>query len=455
MKNNRRDFIRITGGLAGLGLAALGIPKGYTSEAALISGFGDQLGNLLSSPQQAFQMNASMKADYDLALSILKPTKKQLEHGLELHRDALVFDTYGFMPRAAVDGGALTVAIDSQASPLEIQDMQENMSMTRFVKNERERLELENAWKVAGVTCVFQNSGEEGNEVKKLLKRLAHFTYTTDMLKDFVAKAVTPDDIIRAKKENRHALYFTGNGVPLPQDWASVEEELRYVLVFFQLGIRMMHLTYNRRNVIGDGCAEKGNAGLSDFGRAVVKEMNRVGVIVDVAHSGWQTSLEAAQLSERPMVASHSSATAVYEHIRSKPDPVIKAIADTGGYIGICGISRFLGGSGDIAAMMKHIDYVVKKFGSDHVGIGTDVAYTSSFAKEEKGQVPAYRRPRIRWEALWPEDPFKETTEMRQSLAWTNWPLFTVGMVQMGYADEEIRKILGGNALRVARAALA
>src|SRR5690606_2273678 len=129
---------------------------------------------------------------------------------------------------------ALAAAIDNQASPVEIQDLQEDLSMTRFVTNERERLELENAWKASGVTCVFQNSGEEGNEVKTLLKRLARFTYTTDMLKDFVARAVTPDDIVRAKKENRHALYFTGNGVPLPQDWVSVEEELRYISIFFQ-----------------------------------------------------------------------------------------------------------------------------------------------------------------------------------------------------------------------------
>src|SRR5690606_17058692 len=206
----------------------------------------------------------------------------------------------------------------------------------------------------------------------------------------------------------------TGNGVPLPQEWVSVEEELRYISIFFQLGIRMMHLTYNRRNMIGDGCAEPANAGLSDFGRAVVKEMNRVGVIVDTAHSGWQTSLEAAQLSEKPMVASHGSVASVHQHIRSKPDNVIKAIADTGGYIGICGIPRFLGGSGDIAAMMKHIDYVVKKFGSDYVGIGMDVAYSSSFAKEEQAKIPAYRRARTRWEALWPEDPFKTTPTMIQ-----------------------------------------
>lgn len=454
MKNNRRDFIKLTGGLAGLGLASGGILKGYASESTTASVISDQNGNPISSQQKLFQMNEKMKVDYEIVLNILKPTKKQLERGLELHRDSLVFDTYGFMPRAAVDGDAIAKAINDQASPLEIQDMQEDMSMSRFVTSDRERLELESAWKASGVTCVFQNSGEEGNDVKRLLKRLAHFTYTTDMLKDFVAKAVTPDDIVRAKKENRHALYFTGNGVPLPQDWVSVEEELRYISVFFQLGIRMMHLTYNRRNIIGDGCAEKGNAGLSDFGRAAVKEMNRVGVIVDIAHSGWQTALEAAQLSERPMVASHSSVASVHEHMRSKPDNVIRAIADTGGYLGICCIPRFLGGSGDIAAMMRHIDYIVKNYGSDHVGIGTDVAYTSSFAGEENKKIPSYRRPRNRWEALWPDDSFKETTEMQQSMAWTNWPLFTVGMVQMGYSENDIRKILGGNALRVARAAL-
>lgn len=450
MNNKRRNFIKLSG-LAGLSIAGGGVLKGFTSESVARIAKDDKN----PSGQQAFQMNAKMKADYEVALNILKPTKKQLEHGLELHRDALVFDTYGFMPRAALDGDVLAAAIEDRASPLEIQDLQEDMQMTRFVKNERERLELENAWKASGVTCVVQNAGEEGSAVKKLLKRLAHFTYTTDSLKDIVTKAVTPDDILLAKKEGRHVLYFTGNGVPLPQEWVSVEEELRYIPIFFQLGIRMMHLTYNRRNVIGDGCAEKANAGLSDFGRAVVKEMNRVGVIVDISHSGWQTSLEAAQLSERPMVASHSTVAAVYEHMRSKPDNVIKAIADTGGYIGICCIPRYLGGSGDIAAMMKHIDHVVKKFGSDHVAIGTDVSYTSSFAKEENDKIPAYRRPRTGWEALWPADPFKETSEMRQSVAWTNWPLFTVGMVQMGYSDEDIRKILGGNALRVARAALA
>jgi membrane dipeptidase len=454
MKSKRRDFLKYTG-LAGLSLASNSVLGGLGPELDDPIKLNQKAFFSQDSLQKQFRINDQIKADFEMAKNILKPTQKQLEHGLELHKNSLVIDAYGFMPRAAYNGELLNSALNAKASSLEVQDMQEDMSMTRFVLNKKEREEFENAWKASGVTCIIQNAGEEGNDVKRLLKRLAHFTYATDMMRDFVGKAVTPEDIFKAKKENRHALYFSGNGVPLPGEWVSVEEELRYISVFFQLGIRMMHLTYNRRNVIGDGCAEKSNGGLSDFGRSVVKEMNRVGVIVDIAHSGWQTSLEAAQLSERPMVASHSTIASVNHHIRSKPDHVIRAIADTGGYIGICCIPRFLGGTGDISSMMKHIDYVVKKFGSDHVAIGTDISYTSSFAAEESRKITASKQGgRTRWEALWPDDNFKESAQMVQSMSWTNWPLFTVGMVQMGYSDDVIQKILSGNSMRVAKAAL-
>jgi len=168
----------------------------------------------------------------------------------------------------------------------------------------------------------------------RLIKRLARFTFTTDMLSDFVFKAVTPEDIVRAKQEGRHCLYLTGNGVPLTQQWETTTDEMKFMRIFFQLGIRMMHMTYNRRNMLGDGCAEPANAGLSDFGRTVVAEMNRLGIIPDVAHSGWQTSLETAQVSKKPVVASHSTCASIHKHIRSKPDEVIKAIVETNGLIG-------------------------------------------------------------------------------------------------------------------------
>jgi len=387
----------------------------------------------------------------DVALNILKPTEKQLQHGLALHAESLVFDVYGFSPRAAVDGDVLKAAVEAGASEIELQDLNEDMSMTRCISDPAEREEFLQAWEAAGVTCIFQNAGEEGQAPLRLMKRLARFTYLTDMLRDHVSKAVLPDDIIEAKKQQRHCLYLTGNGVPLVQDWLSVADELRYLRVFFQLGIRMMHLTYQRRNTIGDGAAETANAGLSDFGRAVVAEMNRLGIIVDVAHSGWQTSLEGAKESKKPMVASHTTCAGLHKHIRSKPDEVIRAIADTGGLVGICCIPQFLGGKGDIAAFLDHIEYVAKRFGTQHVAIGTDIAYTSRNAEAENKKVPPRPKSRTRWEALWPPETFVTTPEARDSLAWTNWPLFTVGLVQRGFSDDDIQKILGGNMLRVAR----
>ncbi len=412
-------------------------------------------GSLAAAAQLQAQSNDRIDQDRQTALGALKPSQRDLDHGLRLHRESLVFDAYGFSPRAAVDGDAVRALMEQGASETELRDQREDMTMTRAAVSEAERAEFIRAWNAAGVTCIFQNCGEESSDPLHLIKRLARFTYLTDHLSGVLRRAVSPDGVEHAHADGVGCLYFTGNGVPLTQHWNSVEDELRYVRIFFQLGIRMMHVTYNRRNRLGDGCAETANGGLSDFGRAAVAEMNRVGIIVDVAHSGWQTSLEAARASSKPMVASHTTCGQIYSHIRSKPDEVIRAIADSGGYVGICCIPRFLRGSGDIVALLDHIDYAVKTFGADHVAIGTDIAYRSMLSEAEARKVPRGGPSRTRFAALWPEDNYVTTTEMTRSLAWTNWPLFTVGMVQRGHSDEAIRKILGGNVLRVARAALA
>lgn len=429
----RRNFLKTS---AGLPFIAGAFPYQNTDTAERL--------------KEILNKNERIREAREVALKILQPSRKELEHGMELHFDSLVVDSYGFAPRSAVDGNAMQTAINDGASPLEIKDMQEDMNMTRYVEEPDERREFVDAWEAAGVTCIFQNAGEEGQDIHRLIKRLARFTYAVDMLPDFLRKGVTPEDILTAKQQRRHCLYFSANGVPLPQDWVSVEEEMRYMRIFFQLGIRMMHVTYNRRNMLGDGCAEKSNGGLSDFGRAAIAEMNKTGVIVDVAHAGHQTSLEAAQVSEKPIVASHTGCSAIRDHIRCKTDAVMRAIVKKEGIIGMCCIPRYLGGSGDISALLDHIDYVVKRFGIDYVAIGTDVAYMSRQHEKEMRKV---QRPktRDRWAALWPPDDFVTTSEQQLSMAWTNWPMFTVGLVQRGYADEDIRKIIGGNMIRVAR----
>jgi membrane dipeptidase len=410
------------------------------------------MGSSFAGLLQAAETNPRIQEARNAALAVLKPSEKDLQHGLELHANSLVVESYGFSPRSAIDGEAMRKAIEEGASHSELEDLHVEMLLARVADDPSQRQEYLDAWSASGVTCVLQNAGEEGSSPLRLLKRLAHFTYLTDKMRDHVSRAVVPDDIAAAKKQGRRCLYLTGNGVPLSQEWNSVNDELAYIRLFFQLGIRMMHLTYNRRNVLGDGCAEPANGGISDLGRAAIAEMNRAGVIVDVAHSGWRTSLEAAKASSKPMVASHSGAVGVHRHIRSKPDEVIRAIADTGGYVGVYSVTSFLGRGGDLNAMLDHIEYLVKRFGADHVAIGTDIAYIPSRAAAEYQKMGRRLRGRTRYEALWPPGALDNKTH--PSLAWTNWPMFTVGMVQRGISDTDIQKILGGNVMRVAGAVL-
>ena len=214
----------------------------------------------------------------------------------------------------------------------------------------------------------------------------------------------------------------------------------------------MMHLTYNRRNLIGDGCGEPNDSGLSIFGRQVIAEMNRVGIIPDVAHCGQRTSLEAAQESRLPVVASHSVCHSLAEHCRAKTDEVIEAIAKSGGYIGIVILPDMVGGTGDINAFLNHIDYIAGKFGTDHVAIGSDACFST------QPTAPPVIKTRKSFESLWPAEWGKYRIKFdpdHNSLAWTNWPVFTVGMHMRGYSDKDIRKILGFNVMRVCKQTIA
>ena len=222
------------------------------------------------------------------------------------------------------------------------------------------------------------------------------------------------------------------------------------------LGVKFMHLTYNRRNAIGDGCAEPEDAGLTDLGRRVIEQMNRLQIVVDVSHAGLRTGLEAAASSTRPIAATHTAAGALSPHIRAKSDQVIRAIADSGGLIGVCVIPPFLGRTGDIRAMLDHVDYIAKLVGVAHVAIGTDIGYHPPPPADVEERIAQRRASDAAPSTQWPaDDPILQAGAFDEchhgSLAWTNWPLFTVGLVQRGYADVDVRGIIGGNALRLIR----
>lgn len=391
----------------------------------------------------------------EVALDILKPSPRELEHGLELHRESLVLESYSLGLRAPVDPAALNAAVESGIPEAEYLELFEEQSMAGWVFEKHLREEYRQLWEASGLTCMFVNAGEEGNHLHKLIKRLAHHVFLTDKMPELLNRVTSAEEIETTWREGKRALCLTMNGVPLSGNQIRVEEELRNIRVFAQLGVKMMHLTYNRRNLIGDGCGEPTDAGLSSFGYRVVEEMNRAGIIIDLAHTGWRTCIDAARASQQPVVVSHSVVHALNPHIRGKPDDVIRAVVDTGGTMGITNIPFFLGGKGDITTLLDHIDYVVQRFGVDSVTIGTDRPFHSRWYIQNQQKLLRQPHWGRGWEALWPEGTRHQSIvwdeNAKLSTIWTNWPLFTVGLVQRGYRDEEIRKIIGGNLLRVAR----
>ncbi len=399
-------------------------------------------------------MNPEIQSAREAGLSILRPSAAELEKGIEIHRTALVFEPYGLGLCGPLDAASLNRELASGATAPDLRHLGEEQNVLRWTERPEFLREFHEAWEASGVSAVLVNAGEEGNHPMRMLKRLSRYTQLIDRLPDFLARGTSPSAIREAWRSGRKAIGFATNGVPLPGTQVSVESELSLIRVFAGLGVRAMHLTYNRRNVIGDGCGEKADAGLSDFGSCVVEEMNRAGVLLDLAHSGQQTSLDACRISRRPVMISHATSASLNQHLRAKTDEVVRAVVDTGGVIGVTNVPAFLGRTGDIVAFLDHIDYLVDRFGWQSVAIGTDTPYRSMFSVEQRHLLEPWPRTRPHWEALWPGQSRLSTIgvpspEGLLSLAWTNFPLFTVGMVQRGHSEEAIRGILGENLLRV------
>ena len=155
-----------------------------------------------------------------------------------------------------------------------------------------------------------------------------------------------------------------------------LERDLSRLDVFHRLGVRIIQLTYNDRNIIGDGCLEPGDAGLSAYGRQVVERMNALGIAVDLSHCGTRTTADGIAASTKPPLITHSGCREVYRHPRSKEDRELKAMADKGGVLGIY-FMPFIGqgtGAPTVEMLMRQIDHALKVCGADHVGIGSDLS---------------------------------------------------------------------------------
>lgn len=225
--------------------------------------------------------------------------------------------------------------------------------------------------------------------------------------------------------------------------------DLHLVEVAHQFGVLdVVELAYNRMNFIGAGCTERYDPGLSHFGLDFVRRCNEVGVIVDTSHTGRQSTLDACRASRKPVIATHTSAGALYAHDRAKTDEELRAIADTGGVIGVYAIPHFLGAADGppltIELMLDHIDYLVGLVGNEHVAIGTDWPIALPDQVQRRLLLPLFE-----WLGFRDEhgvDHFGTLAGFRDPRDLLN---ITRGLVSRGYEDARIRGILGENFLRV------
>src|SRR5215204_2576494 len=216
----------------------------------------------------------------------------------------------------------------------------------------------------SGINFVSLNIGMDMDSFENVIQVLARFRNHIAVYADDYVLALSVKDILAARESGKLAIAFDLEGSdPLLGN-------INLISFYYDLGVRQMLLAYNKDNHASGGCME-GNIGLTDFGKEVIHEMNRVGMVVDVSHMGYQVTMEAFETSTAPVIFSHSNPKGLREHARNISDEQIKACAQTGGVIGINGIGDFLGGTSS-ELIVENIEYIMNLVGPEHVGIGLD-----------------------------------------------------------------------------------
>ncbi len=254
---------------------------------------------------------------------------------------------------------------------------------------------------------------------------------------DLIVKARTTADIRRAKEHDKTAVVLGF------QNTSAFEDRLEFIEIFKDAGIGIVQMTYNTQNLVGSGCYESTDSGLSDFGREVVAEMNRVGILCDLSHVGSVTSRDVIETSAKPVAYSHCLPAGLKAHPRNKSDEELRFIAERGGFVGVTMFPPFLrrGSDSTVDDYIEAIEYVIDIAGEDSVGIGTDFTQGHgepffNWITHDKGYA---RRLTEFGEIKFPEG-FSSIRDF---------PNLAVAMERAGWTEARIRKILGLNWLRL------
>jgi membrane dipeptidase len=254
---------------------------------------------------------------------------------------------------------------------------------------------------------------------------------------DLLTQVYSTEDIHRAKRDGKVGVILGW------QNTSGFGDYLPSVQVFKELGLGIAQLTYNTANSVGSGCYESNDGGLTDFGRELVSELNRVGILIDLSHVGPKTSEDAIRISEKPVAYSHCSATTFKVHPRNKTDAQLKLIAEHGGFVGVTLFPPLLprGPESTIDDYLDVLEYVINLVGEDHVGIGTDF---SQGRGEEDRYYTSHDKGHSR--KLVDYGPIVLPEGMRHI---EDFPNLTTAMERRAWPEMRIRKVMGENWLRL------
>jgi membrane dipeptidase len=286
------------------------------------------------------------------------------------------------------------------------------------------------------------NVADPWGEYQKAIDRFRQYFAANP---DRLIQARSAADILQAKREKKFAV-LVGT-----QDSVMVGPELDRLAQLKKDGVLTVQLTYNNRNLAGDGALEPANAGLSKLGRATIERIEAEKLLLDLSHGGQRTMAEAAAHAKRPLVISHTGARAVTDHPRNVEDATIKAVADKGGVVGIY-FMPFL------AADMKptgeqliaHVEHVANVAGEDHVGIGTDNGVLPILLDEKsKKQMDDWTRQRIKLGIAAPGEAVGVYTMVADYNSVDRYRRFVRDLEKRGWSQTRLEKLMGGNFLRV------
>ena len=299
----------------------------------------------------------------------------------------------------------------------------------------------------SGLTAVGLTIPMPGDDMAQSLNEVRGFLNVIANEPTFCL-ADTPQAIRDAKQNGQIA------HIMLAQDSLFIGHNLENLLLWKQLGLRVMQLTYNEQNLAGSGCLELHDGGLTQYGRVLIREMERIGITLDLTHVGEKSFLEAAAVATQPLLATHSNPKSVVDNPRNITDEQIKAIADSGGVVGVTTWAPLIwDGSPGMPTLddyLRCLEYVIELVGVDHAGVSTDSMGTwGAYPRHDPNPdaVP-YGSVTDEFDRIaQPEDDNNRQPSDFNGIV--DYPVLTAKMVERGYSEENIHKLLGGNFLRV------